>query len=193
MSAASSSGTCWPRAIDAWSTTISIRAISWAVPGALLVEGDLADRTRLADLLASRRFAAVVHCAAHIWVGESVREPARYYANNTANAIGLFDLCARHSVGAVVFSLTAAVYGEPDRPLIDETQPLAPINPYGASKMMSERVLADIAAANGLRYAILRYFNVAGADDEARIVHADVVAPLLQRAAPGRGRRPACA
>ena len=142
---------------------------AWAVPGAELVAADLADRTRLGELLASRPFAAVVHCAAHIWVGQSVREPARYYANNTANAIGLFDLCARHGVGAVVFSSTAAVYGEPDQPLIDESQPLLPINPYGASKMMSERVLADIAAATGLRYAILRYFNVAGADAGARI------------------------
>ena len=142
---------------------------AWAVAGAELVVGDLADRATLADLLASRRFAAVIHCAAHIWVSESVREPARYYANNTANAIGLFDLCARHGVGSVVFSSTAAVYGQPDLALIDETQPLAPINPYGASKMMSERVLADICAATGLRYAILRYFNVAGADADAQI------------------------
>ena len=135
----------------------------WAVSGAELVVGDLVDRPRLAELLSSRRFDAVIHCAAHIWVGESVREPARYYANNTAGAIQLFDLCARHSVGRVVFSSTAAVYGEPDQSLIGESQPLAPINPYGASKMMAERILADIAAASGLRYAILRYFNVAGA------------------------------
>ena len=98
-----------------------------------------------------------------------MREPARYYENNTANAIQLFDLCARAGVPAVVFSSTAAVYGQPDLPLLDESLPLAPINPYGASKLMSERVLADIAAASGLRYAILRYFNVAGADDRARI------------------------
>ena len=91
----------------------------------------------------------MIHCAAHIWVGELVREPARYYANNTANAIGLFDLCATARGAAVVFSSTAAVYGQPDVALIDETQPLAPINPYGASKMMGERVLADIAAATG--------------------------------------------
>ena len=115
-------------------------------------------------LLAERRFAAVIHCAAHIWVGELVREPARYYANNTGNAIQLFDLCAQARRPAVVFSSTAAVYGQPDVALIDESLPLAPINPYGASKMMAERVLADIAAATGLRYAILRYFNVAGAD-----------------------------
>ena len=141
----------------------------WAAQEARLVEGDLADRALVQALLAEQRFDAVVHCAAHIWVGESVREPARYYANNTANAVQLFDLCARAGVPAVVFSSTAAVYGQPDLPLLDESLPLAPINPYGASKMMSERVLTDVAAATGLRYAILRYFNVAGADAEARI------------------------
>lgn len=141
----------------------------WAVQDAELVAGDLADRGKLEALLAGRSFAAVVHCAAHIWVGESVQNPAKYYANNTGNAIGLFDLCVQYGIRHVVFSSTAAVYGEPDVPLIDEGRPLAPINPYGASKMMAERVLMDLAAAFGLRYAILRYFNVAGADAEARI------------------------
>lgn len=141
----------------------------WAAQEAELVVGDLGDRDRLGAFLGERRFDAVIHCAAHIWVGESVRDPAKYYANNTSNAVGLFDLCARHGVRDVVFSSTAAVYGEPDLPLIPETAPLAPINPYGASKMMAERVLGDMAAAAGLRHAILRYFNVAGADARARI------------------------
>lgn len=141
----------------------------WAAQEAPLVVGDLADRSLLRSVLAERSFAAVIHCAAHIWVGESVREPARYYANNTVNAVALFDLCAASGVPAVVFSSTAAVYGQPEVALLDESLPLAPINPYGASKMMSERVLTDIAAATGLRYAILRYFNVAGADPQARI------------------------
>jgi UDP-glucose 4-epimerase len=141
----------------------------WAVLDAPLVVGDLGDRGALDALLADRAFDAAIHCAAHIWVGESVRQPAKYYANNTGNAIGLFDLCARHGVGSVVFSSTAAVYGEPGLPVIGEDTPLAPINPYGASKMMAERALADIALARGLRYAILRYFNVAGADAQARI------------------------
>ena len=142
---------------------------AWAVLGAELVVGDLGDRERLAALFAERRFDAVLHFAAHIWVGESVRAPARYYRNNVANALGLFELSARHGVRQVVFSSTAAVYGEPDGGLIAETMPLAPINPYGASKMMAERILSDIAAASGLRYAILRYFNVAGADPAGRI------------------------
>ena len=141
----------------------------WAAQQAELIVLDLADRQGLAALLMERRFDAVVHCAAHVWVGESVREPARYYANNTGNAIGLFDLCVRAEVPAIVFSSTAAVYGEPGTSLLDESLPTAPINPYGASKAMSERILLDIAAATGMRYAILRYFNVAGADADARI------------------------
>ena len=147
----------------------SLLRLSLGAQQAELVVLDLADRQGLAALLAERRFDAVVHCAAHVWVGESVREPARYYANNTANAIGLFDLCVRAEVPAIVFSSTAAVYGEPGTSLLDESLPTAPINPYGASKAMSERILLDIAAATGMRYAILRYFNVAGADADARI------------------------
>jgi UDP-glucose 4-epimerase len=142
---------------------------AWAVQGSELVVGDLAERDRLAALLAKRAFHAVLHFAAHIWVHESVRDPVKYYRNNVANALNLFELAARHRVAHLVFSSSAAVYGQPDLPLIDETAPLAPINPYGASKMMAERLLADIGAASGLRYAILRYFNVAGADPEGRI------------------------
>jgi UDP-glucose 4-epimerase len=141
----------------------------WAAQEAELVVGDLADRGKLESLLATRSFAAVVHCAAHIWVGESVRNPSKYYANNTGNAIQLFELCAEYGIRNLVFSSTAAVYGQPEVELIGESQPLAPINPYGAAKMMAERVLTDIAAAHGLRHAILRYFNVAGADARARI------------------------
>lgn len=141
----------------------------WAAQEAELVVADLADRAAVAELLAARRFDAVVHCAAHIWVGESVRDPIKYYANNTGNAIALFDLCARHGVRAVVLSSTAAVYGQPAVELLDEGLPLAPINPYGASKMMAERVLVDLCAASGMRHATLRYFNVAGADAQARI------------------------
>ena len=85
-----------------------------------------------------------------------MRDPEKYYRNNTVNALGLFELAARHGVGSVVFSSTAAVYGEPQTACVDETAPLAPINPYGASKMMAERMLQDVGAAAGLRYAILR-------------------------------------
>ncbi len=142
---------------------------AWAVPDAELVVGDLAEHSRLAALIEQRRFAAVLHFAAHISVEESVREPARYYRNNTVNALGLFELAARHGVASVVFSSTAAVYGEPHTACIDESSGLAPINPYGASKMMAERMLQDVARNAGMRYVILRYFNVAGAEPEARI------------------------
>lgn len=141
----------------------------WAAQEAELVVGDLADRRKLEGLLGVRSFDAVIHCAAHIWVGESVRAPVKYYANNTANAIQLFDLCVQYGIRDIVFSSTAAVYGQPDASLIDESLPPAPINPYGASKMMAERVLVDLCAATGQRHAILRYFNVAGADAQARI------------------------
>jgi UDP-glucose 4-epimerase len=141
----------------------------WAVLDAELVVGDLADQARLAALFDERAFGAVLHFAAHSPVEESMREPGKYYRTNTVGALGLFELATRHGVSGVVFSSTAAVYGEPQTACIDESAPLAPINPYGASKMMAERMLQDIARAAGLPYAILRYFNVAGADPEARI------------------------
>ncbi|MCB1883807.1 MAG: UDP-glucose 4-epimerase GalE [Geminicoccaceae bacterium] len=141
----------------------------WAVLGADFVRGDLAERARLEWLLGSRNFHAAIHCAGHIWVGESVKNPAKYYFNNASNAFRLFDLCAQYGIRHVVFSSTAAVYGQPDEATIDEDTPLAPINPYGASKAMAERALQDVAAASGLTFAILRYFNVAGADAQARI------------------------
>ena len=141
----------------------------WAVLEGELIEADLGDRARLESVLCDSGFDAVVHCAGHIWVGESVANPGKYYFNNAANAFRLFDLCAQYGIPRVVFSSTAAVYGQPGVDVIDEDQPLAPINPYGASKLMAERALQDIAAASGLRFAILRYFNVAGADAAARI------------------------
>jgi UDP-glucose 4-epimerase len=140
-----------------------------AVGDAELVAADLADRARLRATLAEGAFDAVLHFAGNIWVAESVADPAKYYANNTANALQLFELCARHGVPRVVFSSTAAVYGMPAEMPIPETTPLAPINPYGASKMMAERILMDIAAASGLTYTILRYFNVAGAEPLGRL------------------------
>lgn len=142
---------------------------SWATLDAEFVRADLGDTRQIDDLLGKRSFDAVIHCAAHIWVGESVSQPAKYYANNTANSIRLFDLCARHRIRAVVMSSTAAVYGEPAKALIDEETPLQPINPYGASKAMAERVLIDVASGAGGAYGILRYFNVAGADPKGRI------------------------
>ena len=141
-----------------------------AVLAGELVVADLADRARLQAVLDDFRPEAVVHFAAAIEVGESVARPLKYYRNNTANALNLLEAVRQAGTGCLLFSSTAAVYGTPERLPVAEEAPLAPINPYGASKMMTERLLADLAAADrDFRYAALRYFNVAGADLQARI------------------------
>ncbi len=141
----------------------------WAAIDAEFIEGNIADTEKLRGILENKEFSAVIHCAAHIWVGESMEDPAKYYWNNTANSIGLFNLCQQCGVDSVVMSSTAAVYGIPGKPLIDEDTPLDPINPYGASKFMAERVLMDIGKAHGMTFGILRYFNVAGADPSGQL------------------------
>lgn len=141
-----------------------------AVIGAELVVGDLADGALLDALFARHAFDGVLHFAASIVVPESVADPLKYYSNNTANMLNLLKRVEAHEVRHVVFSSTAAVYGMPEVDQVSEQTPLAPINPYGASKMMSERVLADLAHAHSsLSYVALRYFNVAGADPAGRI------------------------
>ena len=134
------------------------------------VKGDLSELEKLDSLFAKHNFSAVVHFAASLIVSESVSLPLVYYKNNTLNTTFLIDLCIKHGIQTFIFSSTAAVYGEPDSKLISESAPLAPINPYGASKMMSERVALDTHIANpSFNYAILRYFNVAGADNKSRV------------------------
>lgn len=141
-----------------------------AVLAGELVVGDLADKALLARTLEEFRPAAVMHFAASIEVGESVGKPLKYYRNNSVNALNLLEVLRSVGVGQMIFSSTAAVYGNPERLPVDENAPLQPINPYGASKMVTERFLADLAQAdNGFRYVSLRYFNVAGADPECRI------------------------
>ncbi len=142
----------------------------WAVLYGELVVGDLADRALLERTLAGFRPDAVMHFAASIEVNESVRLPLKYYRNNTLNALGLLEAVRDAGIRHYIFSSTAAVYGIPDAMQVTELTPLLPINPYGASKMMSERFLADLAASNeNFDYVALRYFNVAGADPRARI------------------------
>jgi len=142
----------------------------WAVLHGDLVVGDLSDRAALTRAVVGFAPEAVIHFAAHIEVGESVRDPLKYYRNNTANALGLLEVLRGAGVGSLIFSSTAAVYGIPEAIPVREEAPLAPINPYGASKAMTERILADLAFGDGaFRYVALRYFNVAGADPSSRI------------------------
>src|SRR5688572_18769895 len=131
--------------------------------GARFIEGDLADRALLAALLGGG-IDAVLHFAGSIVVPESVADPLGYYRNNTLNTHGLLQACVAAGVGRFIFSSTAAVYGDTALVPVPETAPTLPISPYGASKLMTEWMLRDTAAAHGLRYVALRYFNVAGAD-----------------------------
>lgn len=141
----------------------------WAVKWGPLERGDILDRARLDDVMARHKPDAVMHFAAFAYVGESVAEPAKYYRNNVAGSLALIEACRGHGVNSFVFSSTCATYGSPDKLPIGEDTPQRPINPYGASKLMVERMLADFRAAYGLRSVALRYFNAAGADPDGEI------------------------
>lgn len=132
------------------------------------VEGDAGDRALTASVLREHAIGTVMHFAGSIVVPESVTQPLAYYHNNTANSLALIDTCRACGVERFVFSSTAAVYGMPDVLPVDEDAPTRPINPYGTSKLMTEWMLRDAAAAHGLRYIALRYFNVCGADPDGR-------------------------
>jgi UDP-glucose 4-epimerase len=140
-----------------------------AVPAERLIVGDLAEVQRLDHVLLMHRIEAVVHFAAFAFVGESVREPGKYYQNNLVNTLGLMECLRRHQVSRFVFSSTCAIYGVPDQVPIVESAPKRPINPYGNGKLAVEWALADYAAAHGWGYAALRYFNAAGASPDGRI------------------------
>ncbi|MGC1549469.1 MAG: UDP-glucose 4-epimerase GalE [Rhodanobacter sp.] len=134
-----------------------------------LVVGDLADPIVLNGLFADHRVDVVVHFCARSLVGESVVDPYAYYQNNVVGTLNLLQAMREAGVTRVVFSSTAAVFGNPVTELIDETHPTQPINPYGTSKLMVEHILADAARAYGLRSVALRYFNAAGADPSGEI------------------------
>jgi UDP-glucose 4-epimerase len=140
-----------------------------AVPAELLVQGDLVDQSRLAGLLKERRIDAVMHFAAFALVGESVEQPHLYYGNNVLGSFHLLEAVRLAGVRRFVFSSTTATYGTPEKIPIAETTPQLPINPYGFSKLVVERMLDDYAAAYGLGFAALRYFNAAGAAQAADI------------------------
>lgn len=154
-----------------------------------LIEGDLADAGRLRQVLATG-FDAVMHFASYIQVGESVRQPGKYYRNNVANTLNLIEAMVDHGIRSFIFSSTAAVFGEPQYHPIDEAHPRRPINPYGMSKFLIEEVLPDFDRAHGLRSVCLRYFNAAGADPSGALgerhdpeTH---LIPLVLQAASGR-------
>ncbi|PZN58689.1 MAG: UDP-glucose 4-epimerase GalE [Proteobacteria bacterium] len=141
----------------------------WAVPPeARLVVGDIADRDLVATLIRDHAVDAIIHFAGSIIVPESVADPLAYYENNTCKTRALIEAAVKGGVANFIFSSTAAVYGGAGMEPVREDARLAPESPYGASKLMSEWMLRDAAAAHGLRYSALRYFNVAGADPKGR-------------------------
>ncbi|MFT3905550.1 MAG: UDP-glucose 4-epimerase GalE [Steroidobacteraceae bacterium] len=148
-----------------------------------LVVGDVGDAALLEQLFAAHSIRTVLHFAAKTIVPESVREPLLYYGNNTSATRTLLQQCLKSGVQHFVFSSTAAVYGIPAGGLADETMALAPINPYGTSKLMSEWILCDVSAISPLRHVSLRYFNVAGSDPHGRIGQATRKATLLVKVA----------
>src|SRR5690606_2801742 len=164
----------------------------WAVRWGPLEIGSLADRARLDEVLRSTRVEAVVHFAARALVGESMTNPAAYFETNTLGTFNLLEAMRSAGVGTLVFSSTCATYGDPIRVPIDETHPQAPVNPYGESKLMVERMLRWYGEAYGLRWIALRYFNAAGADPNGEIgeVH-DPETHLIPLVIEGTlGRRP---
>lgn len=134
-----------------------------------LIEADIRDRAAMDAILREHKPAAVLHFAAFAYVGESVAEPGRYYANNVGGTIALLEAVRAAKIGSFVFSSTCATYGVPDRLPITEETPQHPSNPYGTTKLMMEQALRDYSAAYGLRFAALRYFNAAGCDPDGEI------------------------
>ena len=159
------------------------RGFRQAVLDTPLVVGTVGDRDTVLKLLNSHGVDTVMHFAAYTIVPESVREPLKYFANNTGSTRTLLECCLEAQVRHFVFSSSAAVYGIPADGMAAESTPTAPINPYGTSKLMSEWMLAAVSAASPLRYAALRYFNVAGSDSAGRIGQSTPNATLLVKVA----------
>ena len=164
----------------------------WAVKWGPLEKGDICDRERLSMVIETYRPSAVIHFAAFAYVGESVTDPAKYYENNVGGTLSLLAAMRTHNIPRIVFSSTCATYGIPDIVPIAEDASQRPINPYGMSKLMIERVLVDYSRAYGFRSVSLRYFNAAGADPDGEIGEAHDpethLIPLVLDAAAGRRR-----
>jgi UDP-arabinose 4-epimerase len=142
---------------------------AWAVKWGPLELGDILDRNRLDEVIAHYNPVAIVHFAAFAYVGESVTDPGKYYRNNVAGSLNLIEAARDHCINNFVFSSSCATYGVPEQMPIREDTPQNPINPYGASKLMVERILSDFSRAHPLRSIALRYFNAAGADPDNEI------------------------
>ncbi|MEN9224370.1 MAG: UDP-glucose 4-epimerase GalE [Thermostichus sp. HHBFW_bins_43] len=162
----------------------------WAARWGPLEVGDIADRERLDQVILQYRPEGVIHFAAYAYVGESVKDPAKYYRNNVGGSLSLLEAMRDHEIPYIVFSSTCASYGVPERIPIPESHPQRPINPYGQSKLMVEQILRDFQVAHGIQSISLRYFNAAGADPDGEIGEAHDpethLIPLVLDAAGGK-------
>ena len=145
-----------------------VTGFDWAVDARAAFVNMAVEDPRVADVIAEHRVRAIMHFAGSVVVPESVSDPLKYYRNNTAATRSLIESAVTAGVPHFIFSSTAATYGTPERVPVSESDPTVPINPYGMSKLMSEAMLRDVAAAHPVNYAALRYFNVAGADAAGR-------------------------
>ncbi|MDP3948331.1 MAG: UDP-glucose 4-epimerase GalE [bacterium] len=161
-----------------------------AVPKEILIEGDLRDRALLEDVFQSNPIESVMHFAADSYVGESVENPGKYYENNILSSLNLLRAMQKYGVTNIIFSSTAAVYGNGNDKPLKETDHAEPINPYGFTKHIVERMLSDFSDAHGLRFVALRYFNAAGADPNGDIGESHIpethIIPLTLAVATGK-------
>lgn len=167
-----------------------VRGHEWAVKWGPLERGDISDRVRLDDVIRVHRPRAILHFAAYAYVGESMADPGMYFRNNVAGSLTLIEAARDAGIDRFVFSSSCATYGHPVELPLREDAPQRPINPYGASKFMVERMIVDFGTAHGMRSIALRYFNAAGADPDNEIGEAHApethIIPLALDAASGR-------
>ena len=171
-----------------------ITGFRWAIPdGVAFYEGNIADSRLLQNIITDSQIDAIMHFAGSVVVPESVDNPLKYYFNNTVNSRSLIESAVTGGVKHMIFSSTAATYGIPEQTPVREDMPTVPINPYGTSKLMTEMMLRDVAAAHDFNYCALRYFNVAGADPAGRSGQSTVGATHLIKIAveAALGKRPA--
>lgn len=149
------------------------RGNSRAVTQGTFIQGDIGDKKLLAEIFSNYKIDAVMHFAAFIDVGESTRNPSKYYQNNVVATLNLLESMKEHDIKTFIFSSTAAIFGIPEQNLISETHPKLPINPYGNTKLMVEWILSDFDKAYGIKSGCLRYFNAAGGDPDSEIKYSE--------------------